>query len=179
MQPTPECFDFRATVVGRTLTLAQWHPGLAHVGSKTKTLREREGAGVVIANLFINGEAPAREVLVSAPTGMRISETATEVLADWAQATGYARIWFDHEVHDFQSELAYLGAAHVTCPTCGTAWTEGGFGFWASVRSIGSFPTSCPACAALLPQWRIAEDANGLTSTDGEKEHGLAVEEAR
>ena len=93
------------------------------------------------------------------------------------RATGYRRIWFDDGLHDFTGEAAPASQARVTCPTCGADWAEGGYHFWAHLRSVGSFPSSCPACGGLLPQWRIVGIGNTTAAQAGQEAAPSALKE--
>lgn len=142
---------YRATVVGRRVTLVCWMPLLMSGPGAGAAFREREAAGVTVADLTTAGEGPAREVTVEFHA-RGDAEQAERALEEWAQLAGYRRIWFPDRVVGFD-ECPPLRAARVTCPACRHAYREQRAEFWLDVHRRGCFPNYCLVCGHDLPQW--------------------------
>jgi hypothetical protein len=146
--------DYRATVVGARLTLIHWSPYLAIGPAQRSLLRERERAGVTVADLTTSGDPPRRELVVrflARGGGARAERT----LASWAAATGHSRLWLPDRVVPL-SPPERFDQARTTCSNCGVEWREGDPEFWANVQQSGSFPTYCLLCGGDLPQWTLS-----------------------
>ena len=143
--------DYRATVVGPRLTVVHWMEYLHVSPIHRAMLREREAAGVTMADLTVLGEGGARELVVRllAHGGGRDAE---RLLARWAAATGHVRLWLPERVIALRPPSRF-GAVTATCPTCGVSWREQDPQFWAGVQAVGRFPTYCLLCGGDLPQW--------------------------
>jgi hypothetical protein len=142
---------YRATIVGERITVIHWVPFLASGPLHRPILREREQAGVTIADLTVLGDGPDRELVVKflARGG---GEAAGRALSRWAAQTGHRRIWFPGRVVDLKVP-ARFGQVATTCSNCGFTYHEDEPEFWATVRSNGTFPTYCLVCGGDLPQW--------------------------
>ena len=147
---------YRATITDHRITLAPWTPCLARGGTPSYPQAvERGKAGVTLADLTrLDGSPGAPELLVSFVAPSRNESDAKQVLAAWARATGYIRIWFDDEVRNIDPADG-LAFAFVECPTCRAEWMDGTADFWLGVYRHGCFPRTCPACGCLLPQWSV------------------------
>jgi hypothetical protein len=148
----PPAPDYRAKVVGSRVTVICWGPHLMAGPAMRALLRERERAGVTVADLSVDGSAPGREVVVRylARGG---GAAAERVLARWAASTGHARIWFPDKVIALSAPKRF-GSVHTTCSNCGVEWRESDPEFWAGVQEAGTFPSFCLLCGGDLPQWR-------------------------
>src|SRR3954471_18876070 len=94
--------DFRATVAGARVTVIPWMPALVCCGPMAGLLRERERAGVTIADLTrVNDRELVARVL--ARGGARRAENA---LVRWAGAAGYTRLWLPSRVVELDPGLA-------------------------------------------------------------------------
>lgn len=151
--PPPAAPDFRATVAGARLTVLHWNHALHVSPLHRAVMREREAAGVTIADLRCTGAAPRREVAVTflARGG---GARAERLLARWASLTGHARIWFPGRVQELAPARA--GTVSTTCSSCGMQWSESSAEFWAGVRAAGVFPSFCLICGGDLPQWTLS-----------------------
>ena len=150
----PDQPDYRATVVDGRVTVLPWGPHLLVGPTHRMLLREREAAGVTVADLTQAGKAPAREVVVRflARGGGAAAERA---LVAWARWTGHSRIWLPGKVIPLSPPRRF-GQAATTCSNCGVTWRESEPEFWAFVQEAGAFPTFCLVCGGDLPQWRRA-----------------------
>lgn len=144
---------YRATVVGARVTVIHWLPNL-DVGPATRVLlREREAAGVSIADLNVLGTGTDRELVVRylARGGGARAERA---LTRWAAMTGHKRLWLPDRLVALEPPKRFAPAA-TTCTNCGLEWREGAPEFWSMVRENGAFPAYCLVCGGDLPQWTI------------------------
>lgn len=153
--------DFRATVVDGEVTLARWRAGLLGQGVLGDVVAARARDGISVADLSIMPTSDGSDVSVSF-LAVADETAARQALTTWAGCAGHRRVWFQDEVVDARPPLA-LGAAVVRCPTCESRWLEEDSRFWALVLRRGTFPTSCPVCGGMLPQWRVL--ATSPTST--------------
>ena len=147
----PDQPDYRATVVDGRVTVIPWGMHLAVGPFQRAMLREREAAGVTVADLTVTGRAPRREVVVRflARGGGAAAERA---LIAWARWTGHARVWLPGKVIPLSAPKRF-GTACTTCSNCGVTWRESEPEFWAGVQELGTFPTFCLVCGGDLPQW--------------------------
>ena len=143
--------DYRVTVLGARLTVVHWMEHLHVSPIHRAMLREREAAGVTMADLTVMGVAGERELVVRflARGGGRDAE---RVLMRWAAATGHRRLWLPERIVALRAPERF-GEVAATCPTCGASWREQDPQFWAGVHSVGRFPTYCLLCGGDLPQW--------------------------
>ena len=142
---------YRATIVGERITVIHWVPFLASGPLHRPILREREQAGVTIADLTVLGEGTDRELVVKflARGG---GDPVRRKLSRWAAETGHRRIWFPDRVVELKPPSRF-GTAATTCSNCGLTYREDEPEFWAMVRENGTFPTYCLVCGGDLPQW--------------------------
>jgi hypothetical protein len=143
---------FRATIVGRRLTLVHWMPFLISGGPVGELLAERASAGVSIADLTVIGDPPDREVVVSWLAAGDL-EVAERVLVRWAQRTAHCRVWFPDRLVEIPLTSVGPALAVVRCSNCRAIWRDRNVDFWAMVASRGPFPTFCPLCGGDLRQW--------------------------
>ena len=155
---TPCNPNYRLTIRNNSLTLAPWNaalprgggPGLAFVRSALER-------GVYIVDVTQTPGAPgSTEIIAVSPLSIDLPAEVKDSIAAWAQAVGHARIWFHGEIRDLEPAALDADQASVDCPACDATWTDASPAFWLSVRSVGAFPTGCPACGSQLPQWDVA-----------------------
>jgi hypothetical protein len=147
---------FRATIAGDRLTVTEWNPSLCSHGPMQDFLRQREEDGVAIADLTEIRDDNGRELIVNFVAAGGDLGHAEELITRWATSVGHRRIWFPSAVVDVD-RTGTSGTSAVRCPTCRQTWIDGQPEFWLLVREMGVFPTSCPVCGGLLPQWSPVE----------------------
>lgn len=150
-QPT-----YRATIRGEKVTLTAWAGWLTTGGAMGQLFRDRERAGVAIADLTVEGEHDD-ELIVRFYSHGRSRDQAETALIKWASRVGYRRLWLSDRVVEVDPHPEQLGHAEVRCPTCRAPWTDANPEFWLFVRRQRSFPTWCPLCGCELPQWTVSE----------------------
>ena len=158
-EPVPQPASLtRATIRDGKITLTPWQPSLADSGPMSRFLREREQAGVAIADLRDERDAAGkRELIVEfMAAGARRAEVES-TLAAWATDVGFDRVWFPNGPVDLERGAVGLGTASVTCPTCGAEWIDASPAFWFAVADMGHFPTACSVCGNTLPQWTVVD----------------------
>jgi hypothetical protein len=146
----PSAPDFRLTIRGRRLSVEPWAPYLLTGGPNGKLVRDRAGAGVTIADLWVTGE-DSRELVVTY-LAVADRQRADRKLIRWAESVGHRRLWLPDRLVQLDTARP-LGVARVDCPTCGARWEDSSPDFWHSVRTSGRFPTICVICHGDLPQW--------------------------
>jgi hypothetical protein len=146
--------DYRATVVGARVTLIPWGPHLVVGPAHRALLREREAAGVTVADLTVSGSPPGREVVMRF-LARGAGAGGERALLRWAAATGHRRVWLPGKVIPLSPPKRF-GQARTTCSNCGVEWRESDPEFWAGVQSAGTFPGFCLICGGDLPQWARA-----------------------
>ena len=151
-QQLPWC---RATIAGSTVTLNPWSPTLIRGGPLAMTLDRLEASGVVLVDLYADGEPGDEELTVRYVSHSPRSEEAEDTLVAWAQTVGYRRIWLPDRVLDLEPAEAEVGVAETRCPTCRLEWRDDTVEFWGSVRSACAFPGYCMACGGSLPEWQV------------------------
>ena len=156
-EPDP---TYRATIIVRTgrVSVTGWAGWLACGGAFGKLLRERERAGVAIADLTTTG-ADDDELIARFYADGGDLEAAEEALVEWASHVGYRRIWLSNRVAELEPSGEQIGPAHVRCPTCRAGWADATPEFWLMVRKQGEFPRWCPVCGFELPQWSVRDEA--------------------
>lgn len=154
--------DARITVRDGRLTIAT-ASGMSRRGWAGLVARQLADRGVHLADIHVlASDEDLPELVVRFLAEGRDVEGAKDVIAGWALATGYARVWFGDELRDFTDMIPPSGDVSVVCPTCSALWVESDLDFWLMVRDHGSFPSACPTCGATLPQWTV-----GATCADG------------
>jgi hypothetical protein len=150
----PPAPTYRVTIRSHGLMLTDWAPWLAGNGPSTNLLREREEAGVAIADLTLVGDCD-REIAVRfyADGGDRAS--AERAILRWARAVGYRRVWLSNRLEELKPSPEQIGTAQVRCPSCGVVWRDSSPEFWLVVRDQGAFPKWCAICGRELPQWSV------------------------
>lgn len=151
----------------RRLAIVHWHSGLLRpFGYAQGYFTSRDRAGVCSADLTIMREEPENpELIVHVLTGGR--PDALDVLAEWATALGYARVWMPDRVLERDGAASVVGTrVGARCPSCRSRWAEGEPEFWLSVRQWGNFPAACPLCGGDLHQW-VAVDRGGSLGAGG------------
>ncbi len=147
---------YRATILPRTgrVSLTGWAPWLARGGALGKLLRERERAGVAIADLSVTG-ADSDEVIARFYSDGGALSASEDALVEWASHVGYRRLWLSDRMVALDPAPEQIGHATVRCPTCRAGWADANPEFWLMVREQGEFPRWCPVCGFELPQWRV------------------------
>jgi hypothetical protein len=158
--PQPWC---RATIADGTITLNPWTPYLIRSGPQAMVLERLDG--VVLADLFTEGEPGEEELTVRYVCRSPRSGQAEDALIAWAATVGYRRIWLPTRVMDLDPAACELGVAATRCPTCHLEWRDETADFWGGVRAAGAFPGYCLACGGSLPEWRVVA---GSEATDRE-----------
>lgn len=157
----PECpqpdFPFaRAVIRDGRITLNRWSPRLMTGGPLRQVLKRLAEQQVVVADLFTSvREDGAEDLRVRwVPENSGTTE-ARGVLAAWAEQVGYASVWLPDAWIEFPDRAFEGGRARVVCPTCSLEWDDDSTDFWATVRSCGYFPATCPVCNGSLPEWEV------------------------
>ena len=176
-QETEETLQYpwaRATIAGDTITLNPWAPHLARGGPLGMVLERLDG--VVLADLFTNGDEEDEELLVRFVSPAPPSDDAIDTLLGWAQTVNYRRVWLPDRVVDLVASGA-LGTAEVRCPTCRLVWRDRSPEFWAAVHAAGAFPSMCVACGGSLPEWGVVrpDGAGGEAHRLGRRERATAA----
>jgi hypothetical protein len=153
--PLPVC---RAAITAERITFNLWNPALMPVVPGAEPLRSGAERGVFLADIYLlNGEArDGREIAVTpldpeAPVPVFVHE----LLRTWAAAVGHTRVWLPDGVLEVATDSVPVGAARVTCPTCGSRWSDAEESFFAMVREHGFFPPACWVCGGSLPEWTL------------------------
>ena len=144
----------RAVIRDGRITLNPWKPGLMTGGPDRPILAGLRTTGTMIADLAC--PAPEELVVRWIPDGSQ-EGAAAETLLRWAERTGYTRVWLPDRVVDLGDSLFSGGRAEITCPTCRLEWDDESPDFWATVRSNGFFPATCPVCNGSLPEWELVQ----------------------
>src|SRR4051794_7360225 len=116
---------FRATIASGRLFLAQWHAGLIPgCGPQASRLRQRNKAGVAIADLSVIRNGPCQVEIIVSTLGGELTPAARLVLLTWATDTGYTRVWLPDSIVDLHDRDAACPRAHATCPSCRSRWED-------------------------------------------------------
>lgn len=159
----------RVTVRDGRLTVASTE-GMPRRGWAGAVARDLADRGVHLADIHVIAAGEERhELVVRFLAEGRAVERAKNVIADWALATGHARVWFRDELRDLTDAIPPSGDVYVFCGTCTARWVENDVEFWETVRAYGGFPTTCPACGGTLPQWTVVGPSADASLTSGKR----------
>src|SRR5687767_9897928 len=131
-QSQPWC---RATIVDGTVTLNPWTPYLVRGGPGAMALEGLAAHGVVLLDLFAEGEPGDEELTARYVCRSPRSAEAEEALTAWAALVGYRRIWLPDRVLDLDPAACDVGLAEARCPTCRLEWRDETPDFWTGVRA--------------------------------------------
>ena len=150
----PDDPDFRLTVRRGTVLAVDWRPWLVRTGPMTALLRDRERAGVGIADVTVVREG---DVATEAVVGFVAGNTprARAAVERWARDVGYRRLWLPGEVIELDGPQEAPAATR--CAGCAVRLHDAAPDFWSAVRSLGRFPSACPICGGDLPQWQVRQ----------------------
>jgi len=144
----------RAAIRAGVITLNAWTPRLVRCGPAPAAVATVTAA---LADL----RATDGELIVSPVAHTLWGADAESALLAWAQTVGYERVWLPGRVVALDAGQTELGAASVSCPTCGAGWHDEGVEFWRFVLGRGVFPARCLVCGGSLPQWSVSPHPHG------------------
>jgi hypothetical protein len=155
--------DYRASFRDGALTLVPYALWLANdFGFAGNVFRET--VDVVVADFEIHRGHNGLELIVSTLTGASYETFRAAVIA-FAGGLGYRRVWMAGEVIELIQgrQLSAIGV-ETACQTCGTTFREHNLSFILNCRQQGAWPTGCPLCGSVLPQWSFGHAlAEGAT----------------
>ena len=153
--------------MGDRVVLNTWTPTLAQGGPVGNHFRERAAAGVAIADVTLTRSAGGELEGIVRFLTHGDQDDAEQTLIAWARLAGQGRIWLEDRVVETGVELPEAGVLGVTCVTCGARWEEHNHEFHTYVRSQGVFPSVCPLCGGVLPQWSLGASASTEPPREG------------
>jgi hypothetical protein len=162
----PDLPDLRLTIRRGAVLAVDWHHALVRTGPLTTMLRERERAGVGIADATVIREGGlAAEAVVAFVAGD--TPPARAAIVRWAGDVGYRRLWLPGDVVELRGPQE--APAETRCSGCAVRLHDAAPEFWRHVRALGRFPSACPVCGGDLPQWRVRQ--NEPAASDPEADH--------
>lgn len=141
--------------MGERVVLNDWTPTLATRGPVGNHFRQCAAAGVAIADVTLTRSAGGELESIVRFLTHGDQANVEDTLIAWARLAGHRRIWLEDRVVETGVELPEAGVLGVTCATCAARWEEHHHEFHTFVRSQGIFPSVCPLCGGVLPQWSL------------------------
>jgi hypothetical protein len=153
--------DFRVTHTDGRLRLVTWNEWMPYAETAAwahHLLTETKVATVVAELTILRVENKPKELIVTelANPGR---DDFRDAIIEWAQPLHYGRVWLGVDVIELGPlDDRWDRLVRTACESCRTVWSQNSPSFWARFREEGSWPSVCPLCGGLHPQYVVQPD---------------------